>query len=376
MKETNNLYRNNDFSFLIGRRVILLRIGGELGIKSRRTRNCMIDHLKRNIKKHLDQFRYFQLIIFRDRLIVYSESDANLEALAHLIAKSVSGVSSVSIAFVTESTESKILSSGLDVFISLIQPKSTFSVRTRREGTHPFTSMEIAAKLGAKILDTGIKDLKVDLKNPDYQLFLDIRGPLTFIYTSILKGIDGIPSYSQGIAIALIKPNCNSILAAWLMKKRGVKIQPLFIKTGKSGEIDFFRLANSEFGVPVKTISLTPFLQTFANESSLCLLCQIVCEQISQNIAQKTNINTIISPTCFNFNGEDMSLDALKVLDKRAVFSVLRPLQMGYYGEEFDLSNLEKKPCCSIQNKVSLQVAENFDTIDFDEIYNHIETII
>jgi hypothetical protein len=230
--------------------------------------------------------------------------------------------------------------------------------------------------MGAKILDAGIKNLKVDLKNPDFQLRMDIRGPLTFIYTNVLKGIDGIPSYSQGIAIAIIKPNFNSILSAWLMKKRGVKIQPFLIKTGKSVENDFFRLVKSEFGNPIRTISLLPFLQAFANDTSLCLLCQLFCESISQDTAQEAHINTIIAPTCFNFNGENMSLDALRILDDLAVSTVLRPIQMGFYGEEMGENNLDRNPCCSLQTKVSLQIKDNFDTMDLDKILTQFETTI
>ncbi|MFX0052006.1 MAG: THUMP domain-containing protein, partial [Candidatus Hermodarchaeota archaeon] len=259
------------YSFLIGKCVILIRIGGELGIKSRRTRSRMLMHLKRNIRSLLVQSQDFKITEFRDRLILYSNSDEHLEELAHTISTSISGVSSVSLALVVKSTEEDIISAGVSKAKAVIQPDTSFRVTTRREGNHPFSSMEIAAKLGEKILTTPIENIRVDLKAPDHQIYLDIRGPLTFIYTQIYHGIDGIPSQAQGTAIALVRPNFNSIFASWLMKKRGVQILPVFFKTGKPTENNFQDWIQQEFGHPLKIMSIIPILQLYRDEQSLCL---------------------------------------------------------------------------------------------------------
>jgi adenylyl- and sulfurtransferase ThiI len=363
-------------SFLIGKRVILIRIGGELGIKSRRTRHRMLRHLKQNIKSLLIQYPSFKIVEFRDRLILYSRSEENLEILARFVSTSISGISSVSPALVVESEEESIISAGMFEAEAVIHPNSSFRVTARREGNHPFSSMQIAASLGEKILTTHIEGIRVDLKSPDYQIYLDIRGPVTFIYSKIYPGIDGIPSHAQGTAITLIRPNFNSVFASWLMKKRGVEILPVFFKTGKPSEHDFQNWIHQEFGQPLKIISIKPILHSYRDEQSLCLICQRLCEHICQDIAIKSNIKVLSSPTCFNFNDESMSLEALKILERNSTLSIIRPIQMGYFSKERLELPLDKNPCCAFRSQVSLQVSDNFMSINIDELSLNIGSFI
>ncbi|UCE14959.1 MAG: hypothetical protein JSV04_07210 [Candidatus Heimdallarchaeota archaeon] len=354
--------------FLVNNRVILVRFGGEMGIKSRQTRSRMINLLKKNIKDTLCQFNGLKIHEFRERVIIYSETDIDLDHPARLIANSVSGVSSVSPALVVEASEGTIISAGLSKALKVISSNTSFAVRARREGKHAFSSMDIARKLGAAILSSHIEGIKVDLENPDHEIFLDIRGSLAFVYSTIYKGIDGIPSHSQGTAIAVIKPNYNSIFMAWLMKKRGVRVIPVFFKTGKSTEEDFLKRAQSEFGEILTIVSIEAFLKSFKRSSSLCLLCQIHCEHVSQKIASSHNITTILSPTTFNYKNESMSLESLKILDENLHLSVIRPLQLGYLGQEIEIEDLNLEPCCSNQSKVSIQPFEDFNPKILEEI--------
>ena len=215
---------------IIGYEIILIRLGGEMGIKSRRTRRRMTKILLKNINDlNIRHDVKFSQLEFRGRIIVIPENPDQIDIIANLIVKNISGVSSLSTARVVRSEEEEIMKKGVLEAEKFISSKSTFAVRARREGKHPFTSMEIAARLGSAIINSSIKDLKVDLTNPEYEIFLDVRDHLTFIYSTIISGIDGIPSRSQGILFALMRPNINSVLAAWLMKKRGVHIQPLIV---------------------------------------------------------------------------------------------------------------------------------------------------
>ncbi|MHA2245606.1 MAG: THUMP domain-containing protein [Candidatus Hodarchaeales archaeon] len=346
---------------MINKHVILVRIGGELGIKSRQTRRRMVWHLKHNIERFLKQYPIFKILDFRDRLLIYSESNSDLNELAHLIAISVSGISSVSPALVIKATEDSIISGGLSSAVSIIQPHSSFAVRVNREGNHPFSSMDIARKLGAEILSSQLRGIKVDLETPDFQVFLDIRGSLAFVYTEIYKGIDGIPTQSQGVAIALIRPNFNSVVAAWLMKKRGVEVIPVFFKTGKSSEEDFLSQVKSQFSKKIIIVSIKELLNSFKNHSSLCLLCQAYCEQVCQQVAGEQQISTIISPTSFNYNNETMSLEALKILKQYAQLSIMRPIQLGFFSQRLLIDQLDQITCCHFQSEVSIQIFDDFN---------------
>ncbi|MFX0015574.1 MAG: THUMP domain-containing protein [Promethearchaeota archaeon] len=359
---------NAKYSFLINKRVLLIRIGGELGIKSRQTRRYMIDQLQHNIKARFRHIFTFNILNYRNRLIIYSESSIDLDKLAFSIVTSISGVSSVSPVLVVEATENSILSAGKSEAINIIQPYTSFAIRARREGSHPFSSIEIASKLGAEILAYPLEGIKVDLEAPKFQIHLDISGILCFIYSHIYKGMDGLPSRSQGTAIALLKPNFNSILAAWLMKKRGVKITPIFFKTGKTSEENFLEHIQLLFSQDITIVRIEELLALFKHHSSLCLYCQIYCEQVCKKVANKYQVSTIVSPTCFNYNNEIMSLEALKILEKNINLAILRPLQLGYYGQEIKMKELDKKACCQFKTTVSLQPFEDFNDTNLKEI--------
>jgi len=64
-------------------------------------------------------------------------------------------------------------------YASFIAPKQSFAVRADRFGTHPFTSMDIAAAVGQAVIDsyrssTGVR-LKVNLDNPDVEILCQLR---------------------------------------------------------------------------------------------------------------------------------------------------------------------------------------------------------
>ncbi|MFW9904250.1 MAG: THUMP domain-containing protein [Candidatus Thorarchaeota archaeon] len=356
-------------SLLMKKRVILVRMGGEFGIKSRQTRRHMVNLLKQNIKALLQESSRYKIITFRDRLIVYHESKTGLDEVAHLIANSVSGISSTSVVYVVHAIRTSIISGGLSEALTVIQPYESFAVRVRREGDHSFSSMDIARELGEQILSSQLEGLRVDLDNPDREIFLDIRGSLAFIFSKILRGMDGIPTHSQGSVIALIRPNLNSIIAAWLMKKRGVNIIPVFFRTGKQSEEEFKKYLQSEFNNPPIDVSIKELLENFKDISSLCLYCTIFCERSCQNIATERELTMIISPTCFDYNNETISLKALKILENKAFLPILRPIQFGFFSQHLKFGLLDQKSCCNYRSKVSLR-NENFDNTILKEFFS------
>ncbi len=349
---------------LLNKRVILIRMGGEIGIKSRQTRKRMIRNLQNDIKRLLEGYPSLKIVEYRNRLIIYFnsiESNKNLNEFVELITTSVSGISSASAALVAKSVEEEILCEGFAEFNKIIRPNSSFAVRVRREGNHSFSSMEIAKKIGSAILDSQVKGLKVDLESPNFQLFLDIRGALTFIYTEVHRGIDGIPSLSQGIALAIVKPNYNSLLATWLMKKRGVKIIPIFFKTGKPNEKKYLEYVKVIFNEDITIIELKDRLYEFKDNSSLCMLCQLYCEKFSENTSNDLNISALISPTCFNYNNETMSLKALKILEENISKPILRPIQLGFYGKRLKNEEFDLNPCCEYRSQISIHLSVDFN---------------
>ncbi len=119
--------------------------------------------------------------IRQDRGRFYLETD-NPKAIEAL--KEVQGITSFSP--VTFCHLEELTSKTLEVAENTLKNKETFAVRLKRHGEHPFSSHEMAAHLGREILKK-YPNLKVDLKNPKGQIFIEVRDKDCFIFTEIIR---------------------------------------------------------------------------------------------------------------------------------------------------------------------------------------------
>jgi thiamine biosynthesis protein ThiI len=100
----------------------------------------------------------------------------------------------------------------------------TFAVRVNRGNKRlPFKSPELAARLGEAIrIHTPWKT--VNLTQPDVTFHLDLRCAATFVFGEKLKGSGGLPVGTAGRVLALLSGGIDSPVAAWLMAKRGCRV--------------------------------------------------------------------------------------------------------------------------------------------------------
>jgi len=104
----------------------------------------------------------------------------------------------------------------------LVKKAASFAIRSRRSGTHKFTSRDVAVAAGKAIQDAH-PSLKVDLGRPDIELFVEVRQNRAFIFHEVIEGPGGLPLGSQGRMLALVDGD-RGMVAAWMMMKRGCKV--------------------------------------------------------------------------------------------------------------------------------------------------------
>ncbi|MFH0961807.1 MAG: THUMP domain-containing protein [archaeon] len=100
----------------------------------------------------------------------------------------------------------------------------TFAVRAKRAGKLPFTSQEFAAALGGEILEK-FPEAKVDLTNPESEIFVDLREDASYIYFERIPGAGGIPYGIEGRALVLLDGSGESVLAGLEAAKRGCSLE-------------------------------------------------------------------------------------------------------------------------------------------------------
>ncbi|MHA1462182.1 MAG: THUMP domain-containing protein [Candidatus Heimdallarchaeota archaeon] len=231
---------------------VLVRYG-ELALKSRPVRKFLEARLVRNIDRtlknnniHPDKFkvtnyRSWGRIIVRlhdwDSAPFGDYQDKELEEKVILIlGHLVSGITSVSAAHKISSELEEILDVTVKFVSDRIQPSSSFAVRVKRNGKHPYSSNELAGKIGEKILDTigKKKQLSVNLTNPDYTLYLEVRDQFAFIFDHREIGIGGFPQGSQGKIVSILRGSVEDAVAGFLLCKRGsISIPIIFEKKEK-----------------------------------------------------------------------------------------------------------------------------------------------
>ncbi len=114
-------------------------------------------------------------------------------------------------------------------FIDGVYPDKhkTFKVKVRRvDKRYPLDSMEMAAELGARILD-AYSDMKVDVHNPDILINVEIREKMN-IFSEVIPGPGGMPIGTAGKAMLLLSGGIDSPVAGYMVAKRGVDIEAIY----------------------------------------------------------------------------------------------------------------------------------------------------
>jgi thiamine biosynthesis protein ThiI len=197
--------------------LIIIRYG-EIALKSEETRNRFENCLIKNIS-HALKLNNILGTIKKERGRIYLFTEKIDQCIS--ILKRIFGIVSFSSAYLSDINIKSISSISIDISKNFLGKEKTFALRVNRTGNHPFTSQDVAIKIGNDMVNaTGAK---VDLNKPDFEIFIEIRNKNSYIFLEKIQGLGGMPVGSQGNVLALIK-NMYSLLAAWYILHRGCNV--------------------------------------------------------------------------------------------------------------------------------------------------------
>lgn len=191
---------------------ILIRFG-ELSLKGK-NKIFFINKLVKNIQ-NICNIKFENIDIQIDRIFI-PFSEENLNSLNYVF-----GISSFSPVIKAETN--------LDVWKNIIfnlelDQYSSFKMNCRRKWKNfHMDSLELNNHFGSIILKNFSK-LKVDVKNPDIELNIEIHKDYSYIFWKKYIGLGGLPVGSSGKALHLLSGGIDSPVAAFEMMKRGVKL--------------------------------------------------------------------------------------------------------------------------------------------------------
>lgn len=269
---------------------------GEIGIKSPKVRKKFENKLVQNIKSSLNADIYIE----DGRIFIYPKNFK--KALKSL--KRIFGIVSFSPAIKTSAEFNEIKNKLVDYVRRLgINKKMSFAIRPRRVGNHEFTSQDLAEFAGDVVVkETGAK---VDLDNPDIEIFIEVRHENSYIYHEIVEGPGGLPVGTQGKVIGLLSGGIDSPVALYLMMKRGCSVTALHfdirpftidgnikkvkkisevLESYSSGEFELLILKYGDVLKKIKKIA----------GKSTCIVCRHLMYKIAEKIAKKKNAHAIV----------------------------------------------------------------------------------
>jgi thiamine biosynthesis protein ThiI len=200
--------------------VILARYA-EVGLKSSGVRRYFESILLDNMMTALSA-NNLEALVTCEQGRIYITADRIDEAVPVL--RRVFGIASVSPALISDSAMEKMQKAAAEYSRGVLKDGQSFAVKARREGNHPYKSMDVGREVGSAIfLANEDREVRVDLTRPDVTFYVEVREKKAYIFTEYLSGPAGLPMGSQGKVVALIE-NERDALAAWMLMKRGCRV--------------------------------------------------------------------------------------------------------------------------------------------------------
>lgn len=205
----------------------LISVAGEIPLKSRRTRPRFFRALEEALKDALGRRGVTEFSIWRDgaRVFLKAPRDAR-DAVAKVF-----GVGRVCEAVELSFSGLEDLAKKVADLVKDGVKGKRFAVRVRRTGTHDFTSLDVARKVGELLLPHSAG---VDLENPEVEVKVEVRGKAAYVIRDCVEGPGGLPPGTEGRVLALFSGGFDSPVAAWFVAKRGAEVHFLHFVLGSS----------------------------------------------------------------------------------------------------------------------------------------------
>ena len=372
--------------------VILCKFG-EIVLKGANRQNFE-SGLVKELRRRASPYGTFKIYYKQSTIYVEPQTDeCDMDGM-YDAAKKVFGIVGVNRAAVCEKTMESIVEVARTYLPEKLAGKRTFKVDAKRaDKRFPLKSPEIAAEIGGVIL-ASVRGIKVDVKNPDVTVTVEVRDDHAYIRAGQEAGAGGLPLRSAGRGLLLLSGGIDSPVAGCMMAKRGMEIEALhfesFPYTSERAKEKVMQLAQEmcEFcaKIHVHVISLTHVQEEIRDrceEDYFTLILRIFMMRLAERCAREYKCGALITGESLG-QVASQTLAAIGVTDSVVNIPVFRPCigmdkseivkEARHYGT-FDTSILPFEDCCTVftprhpktQPKIEAVMAE-LEKLDFDAL--------
>lgn len=342
---------------------ILIRYG-ELSTKGR-NKKMFTQKLASNIKKALVDFP--QVKVIPDYDFMYLDlHEAPEEAVIEKV-KPIFGIQSISPVYIVEKDMEVAKKVVLDLLSQEDLEDKTFKIMTRRsDHTFEMDTNQINLFLGDAVLE-AFPDIKVQLKQPDITVRIDVRREHLMVSLKTIQGAGGLPVGTSGRAMLMLSGGIDSPVAGYLAMKRGMEIQcvhfasppytsPQALEKTKllaakiarfGGSIQFLTVPFSRIQEEIKKSVPEAYLMTIMRRFMLRITDQLRENARALAIANGESVGQVASQT----------LDSMVAINDVTNTPIIRPvatmdkLDIIKVAEEIDTFELSIQPfedCCTV----------------------------
>lgn len=368
---------------------IMVRFG-ELNTKGKNKKD-FIRTLAVNINAALKDWPNLSIETRYDHIYVGLNDVPYQEVMERL--QDVSGIHALSLVYKCAKDVDVIKESAL----ALIKEEEgkTFKVKTKRgDKTFPLISDEITRIVAGHIL-RNVKELKVDVHNPDILLSIEVRNEAAYIFTKTVLGAGGYPLGVGGKTMHMLSGGIDSPVAAYLMMKRGVAIEcihfasPPYTQQGVIYKLeDLLKVLNKY--QPRIRLHIIPFtkiqeaIYDNAPESYCITIMRRMMFRLADALAKKRNCPVISSGESIG-QVASQTLQSMHVINEVTNTPIIRPLATTDKVEiiklskkigTYDISIRPYEDCCTIFTPKAPKTAPHLDEAEAFEKKFDYESLI
>ena len=345
--------------------VILCKFG-EIVLKGANRQNFE-SGLVKELRRRASPFGTFKIYFKQSTIFVEPQNDeCDMDGM-YDAARKVFGIVGVNRAAVCEKTMESIVETAKSYLPEKLAGKRTFKVDAKRaDKKFPLKSPEISAEIGGVVLST-VRGIKVDVKNPDVVVTVEVRDDHAYIRAGQEPGAGGLPLRSAGRGLLLLSGGIDSPVAGCMMAKRGMEIEALhfesFPYTSERAKEKVMQLAQEmcEYcaKIHVHVISLTHIQEEIrdkCDEDYFTLILRIFMMRLAERCARTYKCGALITGESLG-QVASQTLAAIGVTDSVVNIPVFRPCigldkseivgEARHYGT-FDTSILPFEDCCTV----------------------------
>lgn len=365
---------------------------GELTLKGT-NRKMFVNQLKDNVKRALIPLRGYHVKGKRDRMYIELSPEADINEIIQRVSK-VYGIKSISPVIKIDKNEEKINQSAIQLSQDFVKG-STFKVDVKRvDKSFRLDTYELQRQVGGAILKEN-NNITVNVKNPDYEIKIEVRMDAIYIYEKVIAGAGGLPVGTGDKTLLMLSGGIDSPVAGIEVMKRGVTVEaihfhspPFTSEKAKDKVIELTRILAERVG-PIK-LHLVPFteiqkqINKVVHPRYTMTSTRRMMMRISDKVVHQINANAIV-------NGENLgqvasqTLKSMYAINHVTATPVLRPLltldkediikkakELG----TFETSIQPYEDCCTIFTPKNPVTEPDFDkVVKYESVFNFDEMI-